>query len=127
MATKSLSFRAVLELFNDRGDSAASSIDETLTLSGFKGVTHRRFTLANAASDEAFTMASDVCLVAIVSHDHPFSLRLNTGEILLSSAMCWLAVGSDVGEIMLEAGDLLLSGNGANDSDLEIVTIDVVP
>jgi hypothetical protein len=127
MATKSATLRGILELIRDTGETPSCDLDESLVLSGWEGLTHREFKLSAAAVDTALGLVNDSSLVIIISHDNPFSVRLKAAEKLLEDVRFFAFMATDPTAAAYDVAgpsDILLTGNGTNETQLEIYTID---
>jgi len=125
-ATPAIALRLILDKINDTGEDTADSFDEALSLSGLKGFVKQWYVLANGDADTAITLANDVSLLVVFSHDYKFNLRLAAGETLAQNARLYAVAADDISDTALAAGTFLLTGNGSNDSNLEIWTADKV-
>jgi len=123
MPTPAISARLILEKLNDTGEEAADQFDETLTLSDYDGFVKKRIKLANAGDDVALAIG-DSAAVVIFSHDYPFSIRLASAETLVANVRMFAVFADDLDAATLASGNLLLTGNTENDSNLEVWTID---
>lgn len=127
MATKSSTLEIILEILNDVGETPACTLTPSpvLTLSSWLKRSDLRFTLDNAATDQALGITEELIAVVIYSHDYPFSARLKTGEKLLTNGRLFVWWGDDELESAYDgtADDILLTGNTDNDSDIQAVLI----
>lgn len=125
MATKSANFRNVFETIQDIGESPSCDFDEELILSGYEQLTHKEIKLAAAAADQALSVAVAAAAILIFSHDQPFSVRLEAGGVLLTNMRKLELVGDDLDDVAYDgtATDILLTGNGANEANLEVFII----
>lgn len=122
MATKTLATRLVLEHSNDTGEQPAQTLDTNglptaLLLSGYTDFTVKAIALAAAAADQAVTF-TNALVVAIVSRDEPFSLRLAAGQKLLTNLRLFVIQSADEDE-EANTTSVLLTGNGDNVANLD--------
>ena len=122
-ATQSFLARLILQHIPDTGSAAEKEFDEELTLSGFDSLTPgQRLKLSNSATDQAVTF-TDAIGVWIFSHDNPFDWRLAAGETLVENARLLFMMADDTDDGLHQIS-ILLTGNTANDSNLEIWLIE---
>jgi len=121
--SKEATARLVVQSFNDTGEPAEKTLDETLLLSGFYDITPgRRMYLAASASDTAVTF-TDVIGLVLYSHSNPFKLRLADAETQLDNLRMFVVMADDEDDGAHQTS-VLLSGNGSTPSDIEIWLIE---
>lgn len=122
MAAPAASLRLILEQIADTGESPETTYDETWTIAGFEEVVDQRILLSASASDQAVTITGALA-VLVFSVDNPFKLRIKTGETLLADLRAFLIWCDDEDTAAL-ATNILLSGNGSNQSRLRFFKIE---
>ena len=120
------SLRLIAETFPDAGLDPQCQIDTDehpgpLQLIGFGEDSHETIFLAPAAADQAhtFTAASALVLVS----DQPFSLRLASGESLLTNLRMFVLWADDSANAA-HSTRVLLTGNGDNTAKIKVLTIE---
>lgn len=121
--TQSVIARLILQHVSDTGETPEKEYDEEYTLTGFADITPgRRLKLAAAAADQALTF-TDVIGILITSRDNPFDLKVGAGETALTNLRSFFVLAEDTDDGVHQTS-VLLSGNGSNESNLEIWLIE---
>ncbi len=121
MATKTATFRIFFETADDTTEAASESYDVSFPLAGYAVKRTEDYQVAPAAADVAYTIP-DACALLIYSLDYPFSLRLVSGQKLLTDVMCYLVAAGDSADQVIDVS-VLFSGNGSNTANLKIAVL----
>ena len=122
--TDTAEFRLIAYRRNAPGADPVGEVDLTTILNATGGTLVDSFVLGAAASDQTLALPANTGIL-IVSKDHPFSVKLRSGETALAGLMMYLAAGNDGGTQIVGSGSMLLSGNGSNAARLEVWAVRV--
>lgn len=127
--TLNAALRLVVEHANDTGESPEKTLDTKaldragLVLSGYDSITPgKRLKLAPTDDDVEVTFTAAIGIV-IVSRDYSFKLRHAVGETLLGNLRAYVVWAADI-DTEIATTSVLLTGNGADTSNLEIWIIE---
>ena len=119
-------FRFIIEHLNNPGESADKRFDDCAFLTGLQDlVASRRLVLLAAAVNQALTFTAPAAIFIFSRNGQRFNLRMASGETLITNLKAFSLVSDDITRGVATTS-LLLTGNGVNNSDLEIWIVEKV-